>query len=57
VIGMTVGDALGSLKRSHDAILVAVLSGGSRFDVNPDASRPILEADDLLVIAPQPFDN
>lgn len=57
VIGMTVGDALGSLKRSHDAILVAVLSGGSRFDVNPDALRPILEADDLLVIAPKPFDH
>lgn len=56
IVGKTVGKALNPLKRSHDATLVAVLSGGDRYDINPPADRVILENDTLLVIAAKPID-
>jgi voltage-gated potassium channel len=57
IVGMTVGDALGPLKRSHDATLVAMLSEGVRYDINPAVDRVIRAGDALLVIAAQPIDS
>ncbi len=54
LVDRTVGEALPELKHTHDAILVAVLSEGVRFDINPPAERVIRAGDRLLVIASEP---
>ncbi|HEX6595376.1 MAG TPA: NAD-binding protein [Acidimicrobiales bacterium] len=55
-IGKPVGEVLGMLKRSHEAILIAVLSEGVHFDINPHSDRVIQGTDKLLVIASEPLD-
>jgi voltage-gated potassium channel len=54
IVGRTVEEALTLLKREHNATLVAILSEGVRFDINPDADRVILDTDRILVIAYEP---
>lgn len=54
VVGKPVGEVMSLLKQRHEAILVAVLSEGVRFEVNPPSDRVIAETDKLLVIAAEP---
>jgi voltage-gated potassium channel len=54
VVGKTVQDAMALLKGTIDATLIAVLSDGVRFDVNPKAARVITASDQLVVIASEP---
>lgn len=55
VVGKTVQDAMPLLKGAIDATLIAVLSDGVRFAVNPAADRVINAGDELLLIAPHPI--
>ena len=54
VVGKPVAEVLPLLKRSHESILVAVLSEGVRFEINPHSDRIIQGTDKLLVIASEP---
>lgn len=55
VVGKPVSEALPLLKQRYEAILVAVLSEGVRFDINPRSDRVIQGSDKLLVIASEPL--